>query len=150
MSTTQTLEQLTAQHGLWARWTSAEGFHADPDGWEHHRFRFEWGIGDETIGSNIPFRQGTGHDEDPSEQTLLWAVLSDAGTAAPYRETPFDDAWVESADDLGFFSSETPVNPETIRAQREAFRSCRAWDELLRERLGDDVTDELIEAAGQV
>jgi hypothetical protein len=133
-------DRLCAEHALHAEWTSAEGFHLE-DGWEHHAFRFRFGIGDETLAENVPYRQGLGIDHDPTASDLLAAVLTDAGTVREYRGQD-DDAWLDYADECGF-----PRDAAGMRRARDAFRTCRAWDDLLRERLGDETTDALIDAA---
>jgi hypothetical protein len=141
-----TFDDLCARYELTAEWTSAEGFHVDADGWEHQLFRFRWSIAGEDIGSNIPYRQGVGIDDEPSGERLLAAILNDAGCAMPYYGTPFDDAWLEWADDLGY-----PMeNGARAKEAREAYRACAAWRDLLIERLGEDAARELIDAAQEL
>jgi hypothetical protein len=144
----ETFDALTAEHQLFAEWTSAEGYHRDDSGWEHQLFRFRFGIAGDTLGDTITYRQGTGHDEDPTASDLLAAIFMDAGTAAPYDEMPDDDAWLSWAEDLGYFGE--GANVEKIKQARDGYKSCAAWYRLLKERLGEDALSALIDAAQQL
>lgn len=141
-------EDLCRELGVWAKWDSSHGFHRSPEGWEHQLFRVSWGVGVETLGTNIPYRRGMAFEDDPSGSEILGSILMDAGTAAPYRGVPLEDAWLQSADELGYFGEGADI--ERIKSAREAFRTCRAWDDLLRERVGEEEANMLIDAAQQL
>lgn len=138
---TTRLEALMAEHKLSAEWTSAEGFHLDDQGWEHQLFRFRLELAGEELGSNIAFRQGMAHEDDPSAVTLAGAILSDAACAAPHED------WLDFAEELGYLDE---GGAASARKARDAYRACRAWHELLAERLAPEVLEELYNAAGEL
>lgn len=104
--TEMTADQWLETYGVTFDW-SADGFHADADGWEHRRYTLTLtGPGGPASWSpqqlDIPWRQGLGVDEDPTPESTLWAIAQDVR----YGEM----TWEEFADEFGYDALEAPLS----------------------------------------
>lgn len=86
-------------HGVTFDW-SANGYHADPDGWEHQRFTLKL-TSPQGATVAIPWRQGLGIESDPSADDL-WAVASDVRCGLM--------SWAAFAGEYGYDENEAPLS----------------------------------------
>lgn len=111
-------------------WT-AEGYHADSDGWEHHRFTVTFtapSVHPSTSSESFKWRQGLGIEGEPDASTVLTSLVADAG----YADESFGDFCYE----LGYDTDS--------RKARKAWKACRRVREQLVRLFGEvpDVYDD--------
>lgn len=96
------------RYGVTFDW-SAEGFHADADGWEHQRFTLLLSAAGATL--TVPWRHGMGLADDPTPESTLWAVANDARAGRM--------SWDEFADEYGYDVHDAPLS------QYRSWEACR-------------------------
>jgi hypothetical protein len=142
------------------------------DGWQHRKYWFALSIAGEHLG-RYPYSAGMGLDTPPSAADMFGAILSDCASVEPYANDDAEEErnvwpqsraawpprWDEWADDLGLLS-DPPVyaggnaapaqNRRNLRKIADDFREIMSRRALLRDRLGTDRYDALLEIAAEL
>lgn len=141
------------------------------DGWQHRKYWFALSIAGEYLG-RYPYSAGMGLEAPPSAADMFGAILSDCASVEPYANDDAEEernvwpqsraawppAWDEWANDLGLlqcgdtrggFPTE-PYSPPNLRKIADDFREIMSRRALLRDRLGAERYDALLEIAAEL
>lgn len=136
------------------------------DAWQspHYAYSFMLDVKGERLISNGFYGTGTGHAPGSATPAdVFGSILSDCSSVEPYANTDEEEErnvypqtrsewppnWDEWADDLGFFADGHPGRGQLRRIAGD-FRDIMSRRALLRDRLGVETYDALLEIAAEL
>lgn len=132
IETSERLDEWMTEHGVTVE-PRYIGETTDPEGWQHHEWRFRLEVNGELLLDNARYGAGLAIT-DVSPADIFGSVVSDCQSIASY------DDWLDWAEDLGWLES-----ADGARKARDAHREITARASLLREQLGDETFSELLD-----